>query len=188
MRNRLPTIVLKLQQNATSNQDHRQNFSNRVKKSYKSDQELDHLFESSLAELKRELNENIDDFHQQILSAKPHPSEQQRDPDGYAAHMNAYHHFLQLANEIVKHMQQSFTAVLNCYREHIERLWAAVQHGHDMHPLQRQFKEELRQNMERNWTPVFQQADDLIREINMNLGDSRQRANVASVRSPRHHQ
>ncbi|CAF0973623.1 unnamed protein product [Adineta steineri] len=188
MRHRLPTLVLKLQQSAADNQGRRQGSFSFMKKPHKNDQELDNLLESSIGEFKRELNENIDDFHHHVLSAKPHPSEQQRDPDGYAARMSAYQQFLQLANEIVKHMQQSFTAILNSYRDYIERLWEAIQQGYDVRSLQQQFEEQLRHNMDRHWASVFKRAEDLIREIDMNLRDTHWHATPTKLDQQRYYQ
>jgi rubrerythrin len=182
---KLPTLVVKLQKAAANKQPHRQGVFSRLKKVHKSDQELDHLLESSMDEFKRELKDNIDGFHQQMLSVKPHPFDQQRDPDGYDIRMNLYQELLRVASEIIKRMQQSFTAILNSYRDYIERLWEAIQDGHDVLALQRQFEQQLRLSMDRYWAPVFKKADEqLVCDFDANLGDAERHTPVSSA----HHQ
>ena len=41
---------------------------------------LDEYIASNLQNFKRELMNNIDEFHQMVLSAKPNPAKQREDP------------------------------------------------------------------------------------------------------------
>jgi hypothetical protein len=104
-----------------------------------------------------------------VLSAKPNPAKQREDPEGYRIHMEQYQEFLKLANELVKRMQDSFNDILTRYREYIDQLWVAICQGQDVRYLQRQFEQHMQQNMARYWKPIFDRADQLIAEIDLNL-------------------
>ena len=122
-----------------------------------------------MADFKRELNEEIYAFHQHVLSAKPDSSEQDRDPAAYAARMIAYQDFLRLAGNIIRRLQVSFSAVLGSYRRYIDQTWQYIQQNRDVLPLQQEFNERIRDQLDRQWSSVFIKAEKLIREINMNL-------------------
>jgi hypothetical protein len=66
-------------------------------------------------------------------------------------------------------MRESFTQIIETYRQHIERLWNAIQQGYDIRPLQQDFQQRIQQNIDQYWTPVFRRAGQLIQEIEINL-------------------
>ena len=171
MQKRLPTLVLNLQQRALSHGSiekihghHKQKQSAAL-----SDRELDEYLASNLQEFKREFVNNIDSFHEMVLSAKPNPTKQREDPEGYRIHMAKYQEFLQIANEIAKRMQESFNDILTRYREHVDQLWTVICQGQDVRQVQRHFQQHMEQNMARYWRPVFDRADGLMAEIDLNF-------------------
>ncbi len=130
---------------------------------------MDEYLTSNLQDFKSELMNSIDNFHQMVLSAKPNPVKQRKDPEGYQIHMENYQHFLKLANELVKRMQESFNDIFTRYREHIDELWEAICQGQDIRHVQRQFEQYMQQNMAHYWRPVFDRADQLIADIDLNF-------------------
>lgn len=62
--------------------------------------------------------------------------------------------------------------IMEVYKQHIERLWDAIQQGHDVRPLQQEFQHRIQQNIEQYWIPVFRRADDVIQEIEANFNSS----------------
>ncbi len=87
----------------------------------------------------------------------------------YRIALGEYQRFLEFANAIVIRMRESFTKIMETYRQHIERLWNAIQQGYDVRPLQHEFQQRIQQNIDQYWTPVFRRADELIQEIEINL-------------------
>ena len=171
MKKKLPTLVLKLQQRASFQQKNGKIHGHQThqKLSDLSDRELDEYLASNLQDFKRELMSNIDNFHQMVLSAKPNPAKQKEDPEGYKIHLEQYRAFLELANEIVKRMQDSFNDILMRFREHIDQLWIAICEGQDVQHIQHQFGQFMQQNMDRYWKPVFDSADQLIAKFDINV-------------------
>ncbi|CAF1415290.1 unnamed protein product [Adineta ricciae] len=171
IRNRLPTLVLKLEQRAAHNRNSgkMQSYHKHPKLADLSDRELDEYLAYNLHEFKRDLMNNIDSFHKTLLSAKPNPAKQRDDPEGYRIHLEKYQEFLQIANQIMKNMQDSFNDILTRYREHVDNLWSAICQGQDVRQVQHHFQQYMQQNMARYWQPVFDRADRLIAEIDLNF-------------------
>lgn len=171
IQNKLPTLVLKLQQRASLNRHNGRSSGHH--KSNKladlSDRELDEYLASNLQDFKRELMNNIDNFQQIIFSAKPNPAKQRDDPEGYKIHLEQYQEFLQLANAIMKRMQDSFNDILVRFREYIDELWDMICQGQDVRHVHVRFEEQMQRNMARYWKPIFDQADQLIAEIDANF-------------------
>lgn len=81
MRRKLPTLVLQLQQRASGGrhenhhpqqqQFHSSGNHGSKKLARMSDEELDQYLASNVNDFKREMMENIDHFHRQVISAKP---------------------------------------------------------------------------------------------------------------------
>lgn len=167
----MPTLLLALQKKASSVQNLRksQNYQKHDKLSNLSDDELDEYVASNLQDLKRELMSNVDDFYQLVLSAKPDPATERADPEGHQIHREQYQELLKLANELVQRMQQSFNDILKYYREYIDQLWAAIHQDQDVRHVQKQFEQHMQQNMARYWKPVFDDADQLVAEIDLNF-------------------
>jgi hypothetical protein len=98
--------------------------------------------------------------------------------------MESYQHFLKVANEIVKRMQESFNDIFTRYREHIDELWEAICQDGDVRHVQRQFEQQMQQNMARYWKPIFDRADQLIAEIDLNFNQYSARP-IPAIKSPR---
>jgi hypothetical protein len=127
---------------------------------------------------------SIDNFHQMVLSAKPDPAKQREDPEGYQIHIESYHNLLKLANELVKRMQESFNDIFTRYQEHIDKLWEVICQDGDVRHVQRQFEQQMQQNMARYWKPIFDRADQLIAEIDLNFNQYSARP-IPAIKSPR---
>ena len=85
-------MILKLEQRAAHNRN-----SGKIRSYHKhqkladlSDRELDEYLAYNLQEFKRDLMNNIDSFHQMLLSTKPNPAKQREDPEGYRSHLEKY--------------------------------------------------------------------------------------------------
>ena len=148
-----------------------------MKHKHENDDELESLLASNMEDFKKEFSNNVDDFHEQVLSAKPNPAEQKRDPGGYATRLMYYQELLQTANGIMKKMQQSVTDILKCYHQYLTRLWEAIIAGHDVRPLEQQFERQLRQDLDHHWGQVFKEAEGLIREIDANFRNPSNQSN-----------
>ncbi len=127
---------------------------------------------------------NIDNFHQMVLSAKPNPAKQREDPEGYQIHMENYQELLMLANKLVKHMQEAFNDIFTRYQEHIDVLWEAICQGEDIRHVQRQFEQYMQQKMAHYWKPIFDRADQLIAKIDLNSNQYSARP-MPAIKSPR---
>ncbi len=164
-------MILQLQQRVSSHRNIGKSHGHHKhdKLSNLSDRELDEYLASNLHDLKRELMNNIDNFHHMVLSAKPNPANRRQDQEGYRIQLEQYEELLKLANEIVRRMQDSFNDILTRFREYINQLWLSICQGQDVRHVQRQFEQQMQQNMARYWQPIFDRADQLMSEIDLNF-------------------
>ncbi|UJR29784.1 hypothetical protein I4U23_017331 [Adineta vaga] len=165
---KIPTLILKLQKETPSSGSRIKNFfqRRRVKSTGFSENELEEHIHANLENFNRELSRNIEDFQQIVLSARPNPAMQDRDPEGYRIHADNYKQFLNLATEIIKRMEESLNDILTQYEQYIESIWIAICQKQDIRVVQRQFDQAIKDNMNRHWNPVFNRADRLIEDIN----------------------
>jgi len=112
----------------------------------------------------------MEEFQQMVLSARPNPAMQNRDPEGYRIHADNYKGLLKLATGITKRMEESFNDILSQYEQYIEHIWTAICQKQDVRVVQRQFDQAIQENMNRYWKPVFDSADHLIQDINLMTG------------------
>ncbi|CAF5030876.1 unnamed protein product [Rotaria sp. Silwood1] len=147
---RIPTLILKLQKEAPSS----------------GNDELEQHINADLENFKRELLRNMEEFQQIVLSARPNPAMQDRDPTGYRNHADNYKQLLKLATGITKRMEESLNDILTQYEQYIENIWTAICQKQDVRVVQRQFDQAIKENMNRYWKPIFDSADHLIADIN----------------------
>jgi hypothetical protein len=112
---------------------------------------------------------NIDEFQNLVLSTKPNPVEENQNPQLYQVRAENYKQFSRLASEIIKRMQQSFNDIFQKYQEYIDNLWIAICQGEDVRSVQRHFEDQMHQNMNQCWRPVFEQADKLVNDIDKSV-------------------
>ncbi|CAF3872675.1 unnamed protein product [Rotaria sp. Silwood1] len=168
--NKLPTLILKLQERASSGG---KKFMNWIRggnsKSEVSDEELEQYVTDNLENFKRDLLENIESFQQMILSARPDPEMEQQNPEAYRIRSENYRELLRLGTAIAKRMQASLNDILTQYEQYIENIWTAICQKQDVEAIRRQFNEAMNQNMNQYWKPIFDSADHLIQDMNQNV-------------------
>ncbi|CAF1461915.1 unnamed protein product [Adineta steineri] len=163
----LPTLILKLQERASSGGN---NLMNRIRgknsKSEMSDEELEQYIADNLENFKHELLENTQNFQQMILSARPNPEMKKQNPEDYQIQSENYRELLKLGTAIAKRMRESLNDILTQYQQYIEKIWIAICQKQDIEAIRRQFNEAMDQNMDKYWKPVFDSADHLIEDMN----------------------
>jgi len=131
-----------------------------------SDEELEQYVTDNLENFKRELLQNIENFQQMILSARPNPELEKQNPEGYQIRSENYRELLKLGTAIAKRMQESLNDILTQYEQYIEKIWTAICQKQDVEAIRRQFNEAMDQNMNQYWKPVFDSADHFIQDMN----------------------
>jgi len=134
------------------------------------DDELEQYVNVTLENFKTELLRNMEAFQQMVLSARPNPAMQNRDPEAYRIHADNYKGLLKSATDITKRMEDSFNDILSQYEQYIENIWTAICQKQNVRDVQRQFDQAIQENMNRYWKPVFDSADHLIQDINLMTG------------------
>ncbi|CAF3510182.1 unnamed protein product [Rotaria sp. Silwood2] len=164
---KLPTLILKLQKRVSSDGKPIINWiRDKISKFKVSDDVIEQYVIDNLESLKRELLENIDNFQQLILSARPDSPIESQDPKSYQSRMENYRELLKLATEIAKQMEKSLNDILKQYEQYIEDVWKAICQKQDLKSIQTQFDQSINQNMNQYWKPIFDRADDFIKNIN----------------------
>ncbi|UJR29781.1 hypothetical protein I4U23_017328 [Adineta vaga] len=167
---KLPTLILRLQERASSGGNKIMNWiRSKNSTSEVADKDIEQYVTNNLENFKRELLENIENFQQTILSARPNPAMEQEDPETYRIRSENYRELLRLSTEIAKRMEESLDDILTKYEQYIENIWTAIRDKQDVEPIRRQFNESLNQNMNQYWKPVFDSADDFIQNINQKV-------------------
>ncbi|CAF4639099.1 unnamed protein product, partial [Rotaria sp. Silwood2] len=164
---KLPTLILKLKKRVSSDGSPIINwFRDKISKFKVSDDEIEQYVIDNLESFKRELLENIDNFQQLILSARPDFPIESQNQESYQSRMENYRELLKLATEIAKQMEKSLNDILKQYEQYIEDVWKAICQKQDLKSIQTQFDQSINQNMNQYWKPIFDRADDFIKNIN----------------------
>jgi hypothetical protein len=161
---KLPTLVLRLK--SPSSLTHR-HFINQYRSPHESDDYAFELFKMKIEEFREELIANLDNFQQIVFNARPVQLPDMNMVE-YQHRMNIYQKVLVMSTAIIDRLKDSFKDIMQEYRTYLDSVWSAIENGENVSKLQSKFERRVEQKIDRSWTPVFEEVDRLILEIESN--------------------